>query len=118
MQYFDMGGNGTPTDTGCDNCHSASQYRTLNYTTRNIAGGAEVKLGSLMKLVYQHEFRSFNDRMPNPSDFYGASNPNLDTPRQTFLIPLLVTMFTAYYHAIKRSPTCSRSAWRSRITLL
>ena len=73
MQYFDMGGNGTLTDTGCDNCHSASQYRTLNYTTRNIAGGAEVKLGKRMRLVYQHEFRSFNDRMPNPSDIYGTS---------------------------------------------
>jgi hypothetical protein len=73
MQYFDMGGNGTLTDTGCDNCHSASQYRTLNYTTRNIAGGAEVKLGKLMKLVYQHEFRSFNDRLQNPSDIYGTS---------------------------------------------
>ena len=73
MQYFDMGGNGTLTDTGCDNCHSASQYRTLNYTTRNIAGGAEVTLGRLLKLTYQHEFRSFNDRMPNPSDIYGTS---------------------------------------------
>ena len=73
MQYFDMGGNGTLTDTGCDNCHSASQYRTLNYTTRNITGGAEVKLGNLLKLVYQHEFRSFNDRMPNPTDIYGTS---------------------------------------------
>jgi len=80
MQYFDMGGNGTLTDTGCDNCHSGSEYRTLNYTTRNIAGGAEVKLGSLMKLVYQHEFRSFNDRMPNPSDIYGTANPNGDNP--------------------------------------
>src|ERR1039457_3594001 len=77
MQYFDMGGNGTSTDTGCDNCHSASQYRTLNYTTRNIAGGAEVKLGKLMKLVYQHEFRSFNDRMTNPTDIYGLSDPTL-----------------------------------------
>ena len=75
MQYFDMGGNGTLTDTGCDNCHSASQYRPYNYTTRNIAGGAEVKLGSLLKLVYQHEFRSFNDRMPNPSDIYGTADP-------------------------------------------
>src|ERR1039457_1783663 len=73
MQYFDMGGNGTLTDTGCDNCHSASQYRTLNYTTRNIAGGAEVKLGKLMKVVYQHEFRSFNDRLRNPSDIYGTA---------------------------------------------
>jgi len=75
MQYFDMGGDGVvPIDnTGCANCHSASQYRTYNYTTRNIAGGAEVKLGNLLKLVYQHEFRSFNDRMPNPIDFYGTS---------------------------------------------
>src|ERR1039458_114900 len=75
MQYFDMGGDGViPIDnTGCANCHSASQYRTYNYTTRNIAGGAEVKLGNLLKLVYQHEFRSFNDRMPNPVDIYGTS---------------------------------------------
>jgi hypothetical protein len=75
MQYFDMGGDGVvPIDnTGCANCHSASQYRSYNYTTRNIAGGAEVKLGNLLKLVYQHEFRSFNDRMPNPVDIYGTS---------------------------------------------
>jgi hypothetical protein len=56
MQYFDMGGDGTLTDTGCDNCHSASQYRTYNYTAQNIAGGAEVTLGKLLKLVYQHEY--------------------------------------------------------------
>jgi hypothetical protein len=80
MQYFDMGGNGTLTDTGCDNCHSASQYRSYNYTTRNIAGGAEVKLGSLMRLVYQHEFRSFNDRLQNPTDIYGTADPNGDNP--------------------------------------
>src|SRR6202158_3944962 len=40
MQYYDMGGDGTLADTGCDNCHAASQFRTYNYTTRNIAGGA------------------------------------------------------------------------------
>jgi len=76
MQYFDMGGSGDPaTDqaTGCANCHSASQFRTYNYTTRNIAGGAEVTLGKLAKLTYQHEFRSFNDRMQNPRDLYGTS---------------------------------------------
>ncbi|MGD0792558.1 MAG: hypothetical protein ABR920_12380 [Terriglobales bacterium] len=73
MQYFDMGGDGFIDNTGCANCHSASQYRTYNYTTRNIAGGAEVKLGNLLKLVYQHEFRSFNDRMPNPVDIYGTA---------------------------------------------
>ena len=76
MQYFDMGGSGDPTtdqQQGCANCHSASQYRAYNYTTRNIAGGAEVTLGKLLKLVYQHEYRSFNDRMQNPRDLYGTA---------------------------------------------
>ena len=76
MQYFDMGGSGDPaTDQqqGCANCHSASEYRPYNYTTRNIAGGAEVTLAKLLKLTYQHEFRSFNDRLQNPSDLYGTS---------------------------------------------
>ena len=73
MQYYDMGGNGQLSDTGCDNCHSASQFRSYNYTTRNIAGGAEVTLGKILKLVYQHEFRSFNDRMQNPLDIYGTA---------------------------------------------
>ena len=76
MQYFDMGGSGnhaTDMATGCGNCHSASLIRTHNYTTRNIAGGAEVTLAGLLKLTYQHEFRSFNDRMQNPSHLYGTS---------------------------------------------
>jgi hypothetical protein len=73
MQYFDMGGDGTLADTGCDNCHSTSQYRAYNYTTRNIAGGAEVSLGRMLKLVYQHEYRSFNDRMQTPSGIYGTA---------------------------------------------
>ncbi len=76
LQYFDMGGSGNHTtdlQTGCANCHSGSTFRTYNYTTRNIAGGAELSLGKLLKLTYQHEFRSFNDRMQNPSDLYGTS---------------------------------------------
>jgi hypothetical protein len=98
MQYFDMGGDGVvPIDnTGCANCHSASQYRSYNYTTRNIAGGAEVKLGNLLKLVYQHEFRSFNDRMPNPTDIYGTSDPNADNPPAN--IPL--TPAGPYVHSV------------------
>ena len=80
MQYFDMGGDGVvPIDnTGCANCHSASQYRTYNYTTRNIAGGAEVKVGNLLNLVYQHEYRSFNDRMQNPRDLYGTAGDGVE----------------------------------------
>jgi hypothetical protein len=83
MQYYDMGGDGTLTDTGCDNCHSVSKYRTYNYTARNIAGGAEVTLGKLLKVVYQHEFRSFNDRLQNPRDIYGTAGtipPEEDIP--------------------------------------
>jgi hypothetical protein len=86
MQYYDMGGSGDPaTDQqqGCANCHSASQYRAYNYTTRNIAGGAEVTLGKLLKLVYQHEYRSFNDRLQNPRDYYGIAGaipPEEDIP--------------------------------------
>ncbi len=98
MQYFDMGGDGVvPIDnTGCANCHSASQYRSYNYTTRNIAGGAEVKLGNLLKLVYEHEYRSFNDRMPNPTDIYGTADPNADTPPAD--IPL--TPAGLYVHSV------------------
>ena len=74
MQYYDMGYN--PSDfTQCGGCHSASQFRTYNYTTRNIAGGAEISLAKLLKVTYQHEFRSFNDRMQNPRDFYGTAGP-------------------------------------------
>jgi hypothetical protein len=51
MPYFDMGGDRTLTDTGCDNCPFASQYRSYNCTTRNIAGDTEVTLGRLLKLV-------------------------------------------------------------------
>ncbi len=96
MQYFDMGGDGAVDNTGCANCHSTSKLRTYNYTTRNIAGGAEVKLGSLLKLVYQHEFRSFNDRMPNPTDIYGTADPNADTPPAD--IPL--TLAGLYVHSV------------------
>jgi hypothetical protein len=76
IQYFDMGGSGDPlTDQQypCGNCHSGADRRIYNYTTRNIAGGAEVTLGKLMKLVYQHEFRSFNDRIQSPMGLYGTS---------------------------------------------
>jgi len=72
MQYYDMGYYAQDVSQ-CNGCHSVSQYRTINYTTRNIAGGAEVTLGQV-KLTYQHEYRSFNDRRQNPIDFFGATN--------------------------------------------
>jgi len=75
IQYYDMGGSGDPaTDIAnpCANCHSGSQFRPYNYTTRNIAGGAEIT-SSWAKLTYQHEYRSFNDRMQNAVGLYGTS---------------------------------------------
>ena len=43
-------------------CHYNSQLQPVNYTTRNIAGGADVDLGPV-RLTYQHAFSSFNDRL-------------------------------------------------------
>jgi len=125
MQYFDMGGDGTRTDTGCDNCHSGSKYRTYNYTTRNIAGGAEVNLGRLLKLTYQHEFRSFNDRLQNPSDIYGTSGNGVEdiptTPagpyvhsvlprHQTQADSLQVTMAVAHHVTFNGDLSYARTA--------
>jgi len=98
MQYYDMGGSGLRTDTQCDNCHSASQFRTINYTTRSIAGGAEATLGAV-KLTYQHEFRSFNDRRQSPVDFFGtAGDPAEPFPPGPPQAP--VTLDGLYVHSV------------------
>jgi len=60
----------TDQASGCANCHSGSQFRPVNYTTRSIAAGAEVTLGRT-KLTYSHEVRSFNDRLQSPSVYLG-----------------------------------------------
>lgn len=74
MQYFDMGGSGdlaTDQANACANCHSGSQFRSINYTTRNIAFGAEAAFGGV-RLKYSHEVRSFNDRLQDPSVYFGS----------------------------------------------
>jgi len=70
MQYFAMGSSPDPQE--CGGCHSVSQFRHSNYTTRDIAGGVELKVAHV-SLSYQHAFSSFNDRMQNPSDLYGSA---------------------------------------------
>jgi hypothetical protein len=56
-------------------CHYQSQFQALNYTTRNIAGGADVDLGPV-RLTYQHTFSSFNDRLVFPTGtFTGPFTP-------------------------------------------
>jgi len=56
-------------------CHYNSGFQALNYTTRNIGGGADVDLGSV-RLTYQHTFSSFNDRLVFPTGvFTGPFTP-------------------------------------------
>jgi hypothetical protein len=48
------------TTTTCgESCHYTSHLQRANYTTRNIAGGADVALGPV-RLTVQHQFSSFN----------------------------------------------------------
>jgi len=56
-------------------CHFQSGLQALNYTTRNIAGGADADLGPV-RLTYQHTFSSFNDRLVFPTGvFTGPFTP-------------------------------------------
>ncbi|HYA23487.1 MAG TPA: cytochrome c3 family protein [Terriglobales bacterium] len=59
-------------------CHFQSQVQPLNYTTRNISGGADVDLGPV-RLTYQHTFSSFNDRLVFPNaTFTGPFTPETE----------------------------------------
>ena len=56
-------------------CHYQSQYQPVNYTARNIGGGADVDLGPV-RLTYEHKFSSFNDRLVFPTaTFTGPFTP-------------------------------------------
>jgi predicted CXXCH cytochrome family protein len=56
-------------------CHYQSQFQQLNYTTRNIGGGADADLGSV-RLTWEHKFSSFNDRLVFPTGtFTGPFTP-------------------------------------------
>jgi hypothetical protein len=67
QQHYDMGAD--PTCGG--SCHQYSQYRNVNYTTRGISGGLRLKVRQAI-LNFEHTFRSFNDRLPNPVGPFGA----------------------------------------------
>jgi len=52
-----------------------SQFQSVNFTTRGIGGGVDVDLGSV-RLTYQHQFSSFNDRLTFPTGvFTGPFTP-------------------------------------------
>jgi len=59
-------------------CHFSSQFQPVNYTTRNIGGGADVHLGPV-RLTWEHRFSSFNDRLIFPTaTFTGPFDPAAD----------------------------------------
>ncbi|MGC9158435.1 MAG: cytochrome c3 family protein [Terracidiphilus sp.] len=61
--------NGVNTTCG-DTCHQQSQYQPVNYTTRNIGGGIDVRLKRILKFSLEHDFSSFNDRLTFPTATY------------------------------------------------
>ena len=67
-------------------CHYTNQFQTVNYTTRNIAGGADVDLGPV-RLTWQHEFSSFNDRLTFPFATFGPFTPADEPPPPPIPVP-------------------------------
>jgi hypothetical protein len=56
-------------------CHFQSQFQSVNYTTRNVGGGADVDLGPV-RLTWEHKYSSFNDRLTSPTGtFTGPFTP-------------------------------------------
>ncbi len=77
LTYLDE--NTTPADyvggtnTTCGQlCHSASQYQRVNYTTRNVTGGADAELKRILHFRYEHTFSSFHDRLVFPTATYSG----------------------------------------------
>jgi predicted CXXCH cytochrome family protein len=68
---------GFPQTCGAQ-CHFQSQFQPLNYTTRNIGGGAQVDLGQF-QLTWEHTFSSFSDRLQFPlGTFTGPFTPEVE----------------------------------------
>lgn len=69
-------------------CHFQSQLLPVNYTTRNIGGGAQVDLGQA-RLTWEHTFSSFNDRLQFPvGNFTGEFFPEADPFGYSSLFPV------------------------------
>jgi predicted CXXCH cytochrome family protein len=46
-----------------------SQFQGVNYTTRNVGGGADIDLGPV-RVTWEHKFSSFNDRVIFPTGIF------------------------------------------------
>jgi predicted CXXCH cytochrome family protein len=67
-------------------CHYTSQYQTVNYTTRNISGGADADLGPV-RLTWEHMYSSFNDRLIYPTGTFGQFTPADEPPPAPIPVP-------------------------------
>jgi predicted CXXCH cytochrome family protein len=74
------------TTTCGEQCHYQSQFQRVNYTTRNIGGGADVDLGPV-RLTWEHKFSSFNDRLTFPTGTFGQFTPADEPPPPPIPVP-------------------------------
>ena len=70
-------------------CHYTTQFQRVNYTTRNVAGGADVDLGPV-RLTWQHDYSTFNDRLTFPIGTYGPFTPADEPPPAPIPVPSAV----------------------------
>jgi predicted CXXCH cytochrome family protein len=76
LAYLDEN-TGNDASTCGAQCHFNSQLQALNYTTRNIGGGAQVDLGQF-QLTWEHTYSSFNDRLMFPLGTFGGFFPEVE----------------------------------------
>jgi predicted CXXCH cytochrome family protein len=76
LAYLDENVGNSAATCGAQ-CHFNSQFQPLNYTTRNVGGGAQVDLGRF-QLTWEHTFSSFNDRLQFPLGTYGGFFPEVE----------------------------------------
>lgn len=67
-------------------CHYNSNFQAVNYTTRNIGGGADVDLGPV-RVTWEHKFSSFNDRLVFPTATFGPFTPADEPPPPPIPVP-------------------------------
>jgi len=77
-------------------CHYTTRFQGVNQTTRGIGGGADVDLGPV-RLTYQHQYSSFNDRLTFPIGTYtGPFTPADEPPPAPVPVPPAVAAGNYY----------------------
>jgi len=76
LAYLDENTGNSAATCGAQ-CHFNSVFQGINYTTRNIGGGAQVDLGQF-QLTWEHTYSSFNDRLQFPLGTFGGFFPEVE----------------------------------------